>query len=726
MLFKKNKISVCIGMLSGLILLSASAHAQIAPPPNYDQKLGDVVVSATISGTQLKNMTQNTTVLTKEELELAPDQTIDQVLKNTPSVFLNDQPYYAKDPTGQGINVRGLGTARTLVLIDGVPANDAMYGTVQWNLVPMSSIQDVEFIRGGVSNLYGNMGLGGVINIITRPMKDDGNDASFSYGSYGTQNVAASKDIAINDVLKLRLSTDYFHTAGYVQAADIYPARNVGSIAASSVTTTATGATGLARNMGPAFANGSNYRLQGQLKFTPDTSGFFNIGYHEMQNLPTGGYVVTGPLGSNKATQETTLSGGTNTDMGDGAKLATNLFYENTTLIQNNVYSTTAVPYVSRVDINPYYMAGGSAQYIKNVKDAIIDQYTVGADIRTVEAINNGMIINSSKQATGAGFYAQGKQQFYGASGQIKSKMESIPLQATLTARIDQWNSKVPVNYAKSSGGVVANSYSPNQSVMKFSPNLGLLYQATKNLDFRAAAYQGFHAPGLNNMVRTYGTSAYTMANPNLTPETMTGYEVGTDYRWNSGFIQVTAFNANVNNAISTVTASCGSFAAAGCTDSGTKQYSNSQALRSRGLELQSRYDLASQWSTEATFTLTQAILTQQAAANLATQPINMQLPATPSKMGSLGLTYYPTPKASITSTVRYVGLSWWDETHTIAIPSYSVVGLRANYEIQPGTTIFASAVNLFNRNYVTFGGSSGLLQRGQPQFITIGTNINF
>ena len=99
MLFKKNKISVCTGILFGSILLSTSAHAQIAPPPDYDQKLGDVVVSATISGTQLKNMTQNTTVLTKEELEISPDQTIDQVLKNTPSVFLNDQPYYAKDPT---------------------------------------------------------------------------------------------------------------------------------------------------------------------------------------------------------------------------------------------------------------------------------------------------------------------------------------------------------------------------------------------------------------------------------------------------------------------------------------------------------------------------------------------------------------------------------------------------------------------------------------------------
>ena len=134
MLFHKKKISACISLLFGSILSGASAQAQIAPPPDYDQKLSNVVVSATRSGTPLDEIPLNTTILTKEALEIAPDQTIDQVLKNVPGVILNDTPYYQKDPTGQSINVRGLGNARTLVLIDGLPANDAFYGTVQWNL----------------------------------------------------------------------------------------------------------------------------------------------------------------------------------------------------------------------------------------------------------------------------------------------------------------------------------------------------------------------------------------------------------------------------------------------------------------------------------------------------------------------------------------------------------------------------------------------------------------
>jgi iron complex outermembrane receptor protein len=220
--------------------------------------------------------------------------------------------------------------------------------------------------------------------------------------------------------------------------------------------------------MGPEFANGSNYRLQGSLKFSPDTDGFFKMGYHEMQNLPTGGYVQ-----GVKATQESTFSGGTTTRFGDGKKLATNLFYENTTLIQQNITAATASanPYVSRIDKNPYNTLGGSVQYVQDLKDQVIDQFTTGVDIRTVEAINNGAVINSSGVATGAGFYAQGKQQFYGASGQVKSKLQSIPLQMTLSARVDQWMSQVPTYYVQSSTGAQTPTNSPNQSKTEFSPN---------------------------------------------------------------------------------------------------------------------------------------------------------------------------------------------------------------------------------------------------------------
>jgi iron complex outermembrane receptor protein len=541
MFFKQKKISACVGMLFGVVFIGVNAQAQIAPPPDYDQKLSDMVVTATRSGTALRDMTQNTTILTKEELEIAPEQTIDQILKNQSSVFLNDQPFYEKDPTGQSINVRGLGNARTLVLIDGVPANDAMYGTVQWNLVPMSAIQDVEFIRGGVSSLYGNMGMGGVINITTKPISDNKGEMSGSIGSYATGTVAVSKELAISDSFKLRASADYFSTEGYQNIATISPSTQ-GAVKPG---------------MGNESAENANYRLQGTAKLSRDTDGFFNLGLHSMSNLPTGGYNF-----ARKSTNEMTVSGGSTTRLNSSEQVQINAYYENTTLQQQNVSSTN--PYINATFHNPYYQVGGSAQYTKNLQDQAIDQFIMSVDAKQLSASN----FQNNYASPGAANYqtsmlgrltsqvvSQGTQNFLGVLGQVKSNLKSIPLQATLSARVDNWTSQIPTNYTQAVGRAPVNTAVPNQTATKLSPNLGLLYRASKELDFRAAAYQAFHAPGLNNSIRSYGSgSSYVSNNPYLTPENMTGYEIGSDYRWSSGFVQATAFNANVTNAIATYT----------------------------------------------------------------------------------------------------------------------------------------------------------------------------
>ncbi|OYY15903.1 MULTISPECIES: TonB-dependent receptor [unclassified Polynucleobacter] len=715
MLLKQKKISACIGMLFGSMLISSGAQAQIAPPPDYDQKLADMVVTATKSGTTLKDMTQNTTILTKEELEIAPEQTIDQVLKNQTSVFLNDQPYYQKDPTGQSINVRGLGNARTLVLIDGVPANDAMYGTVQWNLVPMSAIQDVEFIRGGVSSLYGNMGMGGVINITTKPISDNKGEVSGSLGSYATGTAAVSKEFAISDSFKLRASADYFSTEGYQNIATISPA----SPAA------------IKRGMGNESAESANYRLQGSLKVSQDTDGFFNFGLHSMSNLPVGGYNF-----ARKSTNETTLSGGTTTRLNSSEQVQVNAFYENTTLQQQNVASNS--PYINATFHNPYYQVGGSAQYTNNLQNSVIDQLIFSADAKQLSASN---FQNNYASPGSANFQtsnlgrltsqvvAEGTQNFLGILGQLKSNLKSIPLQATLSARVDNWTSQIPTNYTQAVGGAQVSTAVPNQSKTKFSPNLGLLYRASRELDFRAAAYQAFHAPGLNNSIRSYGSGAsYVSNNPFLTPENMTGYEIGSDYRWKSGFIQVTGFNANVTNAIATYTmtgAQIASTCAPVCS-AGAKSYSNDQSLRSAGLEVQAHYDISSKWATDLGYTLTKAVLTSTyGAISQALNPTGSQIAGTPRNMGSASVTYFPIPKASLTASVRYIGNSWYDTAHTSPIPAYAVVGARANYEVTPNATIYLSAVNLLNRNYITFGSGSQYIA-GQPQTITVGGRITF
>ena len=729
MLFKQKKISACIGMFCGSLCIGA--QAQIAPPPDYDQKLKSVTVSATRSGTPLDEIPLNTTILTKEALEVSPDQTIDQILKNVPGVILNDTPYYQKDPTGQSINVRGLGNARTLVLIDGLPANDAFYGTVQWNLVPMSAIDSVEFIRGGVSSLWGNYSMGGVINIKTKTPVNSQQEASASVGSFGTYNVAASKDIIASDNLQLRLSADYFNTDGYQNISTISPA------ASNSI-----------RNgQGPASSHNSNFRLQGYFKATQDTSGFFRAGYHTMSDLSSGYAFAT------NLKQDTDIAAGTTTRLEDRARLDANLFYSNTNFNKQNGSTTTTrsnniaanTPYISANYKDPYNTVGASAQYTKELT-GVINQYLIGVDARNIAGSNLTNNLNNNGAVSNIN-YSEGQQTFLGLMGQVKAKAASIPLETTLAARIDQWSSQTPTAYNTGPNGanpIYQNI--PNQSKTQLSPTLGFLYKATSNWDLRTAAYQAFRAPGLNNTLRSYGSSSgFSFANPNLTPETMIGYEVGTDYRWKGGFAQVTAFNNYIQNAVATYSLSarsstdvalakslCGAtgnpLTGTGnrgiCNSTNISYYTNNQNLLSQGLEFQFHHDINSKWATDANYAFTSTKLTMSATSD----PTGKQVGGVPQNILGGGITYYPIPDASFTATVRYVGSSWLNTANTLPVASYAVVGLRANYQASKNTTIYASAVNLFNRQYNTFGtgGSNTSYVVGSPQAINVGARIIF
>ena len=729
MLFKQKKISICIGYLFGSVCLNA--QAQIAPPPDYDQKLKSVTVTATRSGTPLDEIPLNTTILTKEALEVSPDQTIDQILKNVPGVILNDTPYYQKDPTGQSINVRGLGNARTLVLIDGLPANDAFYGTVQWNLVPMSAIDSVEFIRGGVSSLWGNYSMGGVINIKTKTPVNSQQEASASVGSFGTYNVAASKDIIASESLQLRFSADYFNTDGYQNISTISPA------ASNSIK----------NGQGDASSHNSNIRLQGYFKASQDTSGFFRAGYHTMSNLSSGYAFAT------NLKQDTDLAAGTTTRIEDRAKVDANFFYSNTNFNKQNGSTTTTssnniaanTSYISANYKDPYNTVGASAQFTKELT-GVINQYLVGVDARNIAGSNLTNNLNNNGTISNIN-YGEGQQTFLGLMGQVKARAASIPIETTLAARVDQWSSQTPTTYNTGPNGANPTYQNvPNQSKTQLSPTLGFLYKASSNWDLRTAAYQAFRAPGLNNTLRSFGSSSgFSFANPNLTPETMIGYEVGTDYRWKGGFAQVTVFNNYIQNAVATYSLSassttdvalarslCGAtgnpLSGTGnvgiCNSKNISYYTNNQNLLSQGIEFQFHHDINSKWATDANYAFTSTQLTMSATSD----PTGKQVGGVPQNILGGGVTYYPIPDASLTATVRYVGSSWLNTSNTLPVASYAVVGLRANYQVSKNTTIYASAVNLFNRQYNTFGtgGSNTSYVVGSPQAINVGARIIF
>ena len=79
------------------------------------------------------------------------------------------------------VNLRGLGSERTLVLIDGHRAPKAPYAATatDLNAIPLAAVERIEILKDGASAVYGSDAIAGVINII---MRTDYEGAAVSYG----------------------------------------------------------------------------------------------------------------------------------------------------------------------------------------------------------------------------------------------------------------------------------------------------------------------------------------------------------------------------------------------------------------------------------------------------------------------------------------------------------------------------------------------------------------
>jgi iron complex outermembrane recepter protein len=122
-------------------------------------------------------------VIDRAQLEASGDVSVSDYLRNTSfNSFGSFQSTSGSSGIGfSGVSLRGLGTARTLVLIDGRRAPTApMIGNSQdLNSIPLAAIERIEILSDGASAIYGSDALGGVVNIITRR---DFEGAEFTYG----------------------------------------------------------------------------------------------------------------------------------------------------------------------------------------------------------------------------------------------------------------------------------------------------------------------------------------------------------------------------------------------------------------------------------------------------------------------------------------------------------------------------------------------------------------
>ena len=156
--------------------------------------LDEVVVTGTRNETDIRHLSQTVSVVSRPVIEQSMQPSLLPVLtEQVPGLFVTERGvmgYGVSGGAAGGISLRGLsgGSARLMVLIDGHPQYAGIFGHPISDAYQSLLADRVEVLRGPASVLYGSNAMGGVINIVTRKMHEDGvrTDLHAGYGSYNT------------------------------------------------------------------------------------------------------------------------------------------------------------------------------------------------------------------------------------------------------------------------------------------------------------------------------------------------------------------------------------------------------------------------------------------------------------------------------------------------------------------------------------------------------------
>lgn len=178
------------------LLLSIYGYAE-THEKNEDVTLIDEVV---VTGSDIRHLPMTVSVVGREELvKNEQPNVLPSAVVNVPSLFVTSRGmmgYGVSGGAAGGINLRGIsgGTGGLLVLIDGHPQYQGIFGHPISDSYQTMITERVEVLRGPASVLYGSNAMGGVINIVTRGMKEDGvkTDINISGGSWGTAQAEAT------------------------------------------------------------------------------------------------------------------------------------------------------------------------------------------------------------------------------------------------------------------------------------------------------------------------------------------------------------------------------------------------------------------------------------------------------------------------------------------------------------------------------------------------------
>ncbi len=586
------------------------------------------------------------------------------------------------NPSAQGITLRSLGgnaSSRTLVLLDGVPIADPFFGYIPFTALAGDRLGAARITRGGGSGPFGSGAVAGTVELVSAGRSDL--PIVSGEGFYGTNNAVSVSGAVSPD---LGDGGGFATLSGKFERGDGFfttpPSQRVPATARARYRDWSAGLRAVApldaetdlQFRGALFGDNRTLRFVGADSASEGQDASIRLVHRGDWQIDVLAYVQARNF-SNRVISATSFR---------------------LTLDQRNTPSTGLG---GKIEIRPPV---GPDHVLR-----------IGVDARLAEG---ELFEDAYNGGTGALTFRRNAGGKTSATGVfIEDDWTIGKLILTGGVRGDRWTISDGFFHERNPARLLtANSsdYADRDGLVG-TGRVGVLFNASEAVAFRAAGYTGFRLPTLNELYRPFVVVPITtQANAALGLEKLKGLEAGVDVHPLPGVtLGVTAFYNRLDDAIANVTIG-----------TNLRQRRNVDAIVAKGVEITANMRFGA-----VRFDASYAFSDSTVHASGVSARLDGFTPAqSPRHSVSATLAWAPINGPALSATLRYVGAQFEDDLETDVLRGALTVDATARVPIMKHVSIIGRVENLFDETVVTRN-AGGSMDYGTPQTFWIGIRLN-
>ena len=664
-----------LAAITVFVMGGITAQAEELPVYSFDE----VVVTATRTENDVKKVPASTQVITQEDIKRGGATSVRNALSMYANIFQKSKVRGG----GHDIIIRGMETKHSLVMVNGRRiSNEAdasgLGNAMSLDRININDVEKIEIVRGPSSALYGSEAMGGVLNIITKPSKEQTLLTGLEHTSEDTShwwhadtgrigNFSMTLDARFNKINRSMLDTatesDPYGTAqtynaslnyyvndhSYVNAYMDYYSQHLKTDTGTPVMKpiTLTTSSGKMSLSGQAMLEGTGSKAYKQKNYGISWNGKTDKNDWQIQ-----AYMSK----FNWSTTSNTKVLGSIPPAGMEGMFNFLLQKKNAYDFNHDEHNMWAIEGRDSLRVNDHHRVTFGAEYVKDK----VAGTGLGANGDSVYSITENGKTKSSSEKTLSSYAAY-----------LQDEIE-----------YGKWFIVPAIRYDHHS------AYGSHTS-----PKIGVTYNATDHFRIKANYGDGFKAPSVSqlyydlDMEMGRGNWVHLTGNPNLKPEKSKSWDLGVEAEFGKGYGSLTYFDNDVDNLIASIPKGKDS------NGHNLHRYENVNKARIKGLENTLGYRFNDTLEFKVTSTLLDAKDTS--AGKDLTQR---------ARLSQIYQLIYDDHKDTGWSAVLWNQLDYkfvtgkaWDSSESVK-KSYSLTNFSLTRKVNKDTRVYGSVQNIFDK----------------------------